>query len=419
MATMILYGFDAAELNSLLAHLPTGRWREGCDSDLSSPRPEDRVWVVNVRAAELFLDAVFATSDRPTKRQPPRTVLWAPRGQQPHEPKRAWEVFSACLREGEARDEAFLQSLGDCPRILDWCERVEEIEPEWFAARSETPRACPIDALPFASDERRHLGECTHCQEECYQRLQHRAERRWAMLCPNAEAIGLWLEGDPASLIEQHLAGCATCKEVVLRLAWLWQGSGLLPAAQVRGKFTSIGLSEEPLGAEAVLTGKGFGATDLAMPATEGPATRSEPTFRPGKYPETSAPLVVLLILLRSGLVAGRPRSPARGMFDEWDPETAKDPKAEAELLLQELTAGDSVELLGEGRWVRLRLRDEILLLETGLSRQEPLMCFTAEFRCGTRTVVAVPAEDGVARLTHEHLKAAREERSDHFLIVE
>jgi len=402
MSTLKLFGFTAEEQQSLSQQAPTSRWEPGRREELGAPRPDGEVWLVRVDAAEEFLNAVFPPPAVPRPPSPPPAVLWVPRGQEPLPLDDWWEGFSVQLRGASEADMAFLKKIARCGRVLAWGERVEDLPTEWFAGLTGSPRLLTVPDLPFNEEEKAHLERCPDCREEAIERLQGRAERRWTMLCPTVEEIAAWLEEEAKKpRLEEHVRGCALCRETVKRQAFLWEGAELLTSEQVDAKLAAVGLVDW-------ITAEWNGAMwDLVwQPA----GTETVRASQPAMPTETQRAWALLLALV---LCRRTPLRPA------W--RTAGAPATEAEVSLEELQsyldADEAVTFLGEEQWLHLSAADDAVWLRAGRSAADDFKQFRVEFRRGEEAVVSVSAEGGVARLTAEHFQAAQERGADRVVI--
>jgi hypothetical protein len=424
MSILKLFGLSDEERRSLQTNVRAGRCAEGQLEELAAIRPDDEVWVVGVSAAQTFTDEVFrqapdiartlvneGTATRDDTRAEdaattvaqdelqrlPRAVLWVPEGKTPLSLDDWWEGFHAQLREDRPVDCSFLEKVAQCPQVLDWGERIEDIPAKWFDQLGESPQVLDIDVLPFDEEAKRHLTACQVCLEEVYDRLQHRAEMRWEMFCPSVDEVSDWLEseGENAGL-EKHIRKCRLCQESAKRQAWLWQGAGLASADRVRSKLTAVGLvsPDVPWLAIGLEWQKG-----VAQAQTHAVAAWAA---------------LVAFLLCRQGRM-------------HLESGVRREGQGEATVSLDQISAslreGRAVVLSSEGderRWLHL-IADKDgqgVLLRAGKSMAGRFDTFRVEFRRGDHVVVTVPGTREGARLTLEHFQTAQEQQADRLAII-
>jgi tRNA threonylcarbamoyladenosine modification (KEOPS) complex Pcc1 subunit len=88
------------------------------------------------------------------------------------------------------------------------------------------------------------------------------------------------------------------------------------------------------------------------------------------------------------------------------------------QLLINELSDKEALELTSEEQWFSLTVEGEAVLVEVGESPARPFEQFRMEFRRGDEVVVEVEAKDGVALLTLEHFQMVQQKQADRLVIL-
>ncbi len=405
MTTLKLYGFTDQERELLQRKIPSDRWTVGQREELDIQRPEEEVWVVARQAVETFRDAPFT---------PSHVLLWVPEEQGPL-PFEEWvDCFEAQLQEERKEDLRFLRKVSRCPKVLEWAERVEDIEVDWFDRLTESPWQGGMEQLPFTEPGKLHIQKCDACREEAYEQLQWRASMRW-MLCPSVEKLGAWLkvEGVGEDLI-QHLTSCGLCQETVKRLTWLYEGAGLLAQDRVDAKFAAIPNFVNFVRAVPPMTApEQVDVESLREPQPWLTATWQRVSNQVQSLAEVGADMVKWALSgglqLATGTVASRTIGGLAGQRTDFSMERLK----------KAIDSGNPVQLTSESsdRWLSLMATEDVMELRVGHQPSDRFERFRLEFRKDAKLVLSVEAKNGVARLTMEDF--SRAQQADQFVIIE
>jgi hypothetical protein len=375
------FGFTPEQIQFFQKAAPSGQWRriDRIEHDAKVPDP---VWMVHIDATPAFMEAVADMPDRP------KAILWVPRGHEGIPSEAWWEVFDMRLREGNAIDRASLERLAQCPQVLDWAERVEDIPSQWFIDCQTIPQS--VDRLPFEPTHLAHLQTCSACRDEAFEHLGRRVERRLELTPPSMEQLTLWLkseETDPR--LEGQVAHQETLRETVKRLAMLYVGAKLITKAHAEVKFRAVGL---PVEAEPFLS---VSLSDIFQ----------LPRLPTARFGETLTRWATgLAEVFGEGQLAPTPAT------------------TRAETLRRlgvRLSAGDYITIRHGEKLFILKLEPNALQLQVARRATQRLRRFSVVFHRGGEVVLSVAGTDGVVRLTTEHFETAECERADRLRIID
>lgn len=207
---MKFFGFSEEEKKQIEEYLKNVK-----ESDL------EPVWVVSPDAVGEFVKK-FAGEKK--------AIVWVPREMNSIAFDEWEEAFYAQLREDRSKDLELLKRVYQCPYVLDVSEMSENIPYSWFKSLRRSALEIPLEDIPM--NDKEHIKNCEACRQELYTCLQDTAKGWWKN-CPDEYKIAAWIEGIDEKDIEEHIKICGMCQEQAKRVAFLFEGAGIISSERV------------------------------------------------------------------------------------------------------------------------------------------------------------------------------------------